>query len=675
VVPPLDVPPPVDSSVLIDCVTDAIVIVGADLTVRYVNAAGRKQLSLGESVFGQVHAADLIAPSDLARVAEQFTDLLSRPGGQMVIELDIVRGDFRLPVEATATNLVGRPGVDGVVVCFRNLARERRSDERAARLMAALEASSDLVIVHGADGTVLEENSAARRFVGGRTHLDELYGPDECAWLKSEVLGKKHGHSVLTRDATLIGSNGALVDASLVVTMQRGSDGTVESFAVTARDLTQRKQIESALAHRASHDLLTGLLNRVGVVAELDRLQAQGPTDDTMLLFIDLDDFKQVNDTYGHQIGDDVLAVVAERLRGAVRAGDVLARWSGDEFVAVLAPPTDSDVGEQSARRIGELLAAPIVVGQHAIHLTVSIGIASGSVVAAGHELLRQADVAMYDAKRRGKNRIGVFTPVMQDRIAAEQHQLTEIRRGFAAREFVSTYEPVFLIADDTPRLCGFESSISWQHPTRGLLAYRDFIGDAERAGLLAELDDLMLQDTCARLAEWHAVAPDIYASVNLGPQSIDRPDLVAWIENSLGSVSAKHLVIELADGMLTQIDHMRVAAIAEVGSLGVRIAVDAIGSGSTSLSNLALVDLDVGKIDAEFVRLASGGANPFGLIAHAVVAACSAISVEVVCEHIGTEQQLSEARSLGIRFGQGALFSAPLSAADATTLVHSTFG
>ena len=428
---------------------------------------------------------------------------------------------------------------------------------------------------------------------------------------------------------------------------------------------TRRAAAEADLRFLAHHDPLTGLLNRAGLVAHVGDLGAPGTCAGLTALFIDLDGFKAVNDSLGHAAGDELLVVVARRLRDAVRDSAVLARPAGDEFVLLEALADPGDV-EPLAERLLAVLSAPVVV--HGVEVVVS-----GSIGAAvGHgpgdaleDLLRRADLAMYRAKARGRNRWEWHDPSVVDPAVGRLQLLGDLRRGVGAGELRLHYQPRVEVR--TGVLAGVEALVRWEHPTRGLLPPSEFIEVAEESGLIRTLGAWILDEAVGQAVRWQREDPDaapVEMAVNLSARQLADPALVDVVTGALARhrLDPSLLVLEITETALMGDPEAALGALTALRALGVGLAVDDFGTGYSSLTYLKQFPIDELKIDRSFV--AGLGSDPGDT---AIVASCiqlaRALGLRAVAEGVETETQRLALVDLGCDLGQGYHYARPLTA------------
>ena len=432
------------------------------------------------------------------------------------------------------------------------------------------------------------------------------------------------------------------------------------------QSLAELSRLKEELRHQAYHDSLTGLPNRQMLTEAVDeRLQASG---ETIVLFLDLDDFKLVNDTLGHQAGDRLLAVVADRVKGCIRLGDTAARLGGDEFAIVLDPEADMDLAVVVATRLVETLALPFQVFGHEIVVGASIGIASANgTEARGEELLRNADVAMYRAKSEGKGRVAVFDPSMHAALLARHQLSSDLSRSLGRGELAVAYQPIVDLVSG--RTIGFEALMRWRHPTRGMVLPDEFIPLAEESGAILPLGRWILTEAAAQCAAWVRLGNDggPAVSVNVSPHQLQQSDFTAEVERVLEATGLPpdRLILEVTETAMFQDTEATIPRLQALRARGIRIALDDFGTGYSSLGYLRRFPVDILKIARDFVVDADGSAGEWAF-AHAIVALGQTLGLRIVAEGIETQGQVERLSALGCELGQGFHLGRP---ADAETI------
>jgi diguanylate cyclase (GGDEF)-like protein len=436
------------------------------------------------------------------------------------------------------------------------------------------------------------------------------------------------------------------------------------------QSLSSLSRLQDELEHKAYHDALTGLANRAffaqSVAQRLESADASGLV--PVVLFLDLDDFKIVNDTLGHAAGDELLTSVGERIQATLRTGDLAARIGGDEFAVLLWDTPEMPVARRVAERLIGAFGSGAAQDGPAANAPVSIGVAAGHPGSgSADELLRNADVAMYSAKARGKNRVAFFEPEMATAVAA-RHTLTEsLQRAVAAEEFVLHYQPIFEVA--TGRITGLESLVRWLHPTRGMVWPGEFIPTAEASDLILDIGRWVLDRSCRQAKEWHDRWPersDLQISVNVAARQLEQPDFVDQVAEVVRSsgVDPATVVLEVTETSLLQNAEDAIAKLEALRRLGLGIAVDDFGTGYSSLSYLQRFPVTAIKIARDFVAVDEGDADGWEL-ASAIVSMGRALRLMVIAEGVEEPFQLERLRKLRCSRAQGYYLARPLPAEE----------
>ncbi len=438
-------------------------------------------------------------------------------------------------------------------------------------------------------------------------------------------------------------------------------DPTVAGLVLNGRDVTEQAELQAQLAHQAFHDPLTDLANRTlfrdRVEHTLDRRTAHDAP--VAVLFVDIDDFKTVNDSLGHAAGDELLVELASRIRGCLRAGDTAARLGGDEFAILLEDTTSA---EDVATRIGEALADPFVLNVKEVFVTASIGISISEVGQGGaDELLRNADAAMYAAKSRGKARSVVFQPDMHVRALRRLDLEAELRRAIERGEFRLHYQP--LVEVGSARIAGLEALLRWAHPERGLIGPADFIQVAEDTGLIRPIGRWVLEQAANQAREWQIRYPDqsLHMSVNLSAPELAARGLVTELRRILAEsgLDPSTLTLEMTERVLMSDTDAMMARLRELRALGLRLSVDDFGTGFSSLSYLHSFPIDALKIAKPFVDNVPEGDQETALV-RGIVELGHNLDLEIVAEGIERAEQWRALREMGCDLMQGYLLARP---------------
>ncbi len=457
----------------------------------------------------------------------------------------------------------------------------------------------------------------------------------------------------------------------------RDQHGLAYRLAGSLTDITDRKNAEERLLHDALHDTLTGLPNRA---LFLDRLHLaverakRHPEYQYAVLFLDLDRFKNVNDSLGHMVGDELLVAVANMLKAGLRSTDTVARLGGDEFVILLEDPQGTEGVIRVAQWINEQLKNAFHLTSHKVFITTSIGIVFSELnYNRAEDVLRDADIAMYRAKAQGRARYEVFEPSMRAKISESLVLETELRQALGRDEFTLKYQPIVSLADN--RLTGFEALLRWKHPQRGVLSPAEFLPVAEESGLIIPIDRWVLQTACRQIKEWqekYPLDPPLAVSVNLTGKQIAQPDFVEFVQQVLDEIGLlpQSLKLEVTENDLMENTKSTIQVFNRLRALGVQIQVDDFGIGYSSLSYLSQFPVNALKIDHSFINKMMSDNNQLKIV-QAIVLLTQRLDVVVVAEGVENEEQLRQLRAMGCEFGQGYYLSRPLDPESTTHLLE----
>jgi diguanylate cyclase (GGDEF)-like protein/PAS domain S-box-containing protein len=445
-------------------------------------------------------------------------------------------------------------------------------------------------------------------------------------------------------------------------------NGEVAGVSGVAEDISEREYLHQQLEHQAFHDGLTGIPNRTLFNERLSQAIAvqKRTASSVAVLFVDLDNFKTINDSLGHESGDEYLKIMATWLRNCVGSADTVARFGGDEFTVLLVYPRD-DQGYpvKIAEQIGERLNQPVVINGHEINTGVSIGMSiNSSANVEMHELLRQADIALYQAKRAGQRTLyRIFEADMQHQIVHRMEIERDLRRAIRRNEFVVHYQPIIEL--NTEEIVHVEALVRWQHPQHGLLPPGRFLPIAEETGQIVDIDRFVMGAACRQISEWNRSISDIpplVLAVNLSNRELRYSELVDWIPGTLEETGCapSWLKLELTESSMMQDISSALEVLQQLRKLGIGFSIDDFGTGYSSLSYLQRLPLDTLKIDRSFID-GLGGDEDDELMVRTIISLASALNLEVIAEGIETEVQLQRARELGCHRGQGFLIERPV--------------
>ncbi|MEP6789298.1 MAG: EAL domain-containing protein, partial [Acidobacteriota bacterium] len=431
-----------------------------------------------------------------------------------------------------------------------------------------------------------------------------------------------------------------------------------------------RKSLEDQLTHQALHDPLTKIANRVLFKDRVDHALSKLPRSNSGLavLFLDLDNFKAINDSLGHAAGDKLLVCVAERLQDCLRSADTAARLGGDEFAVLIESMYRPDEPLMIAERILSVFRQPFMIEGKEIHVAASIGIAGNSTdTISSEELLRNADLAMYLAKSEGKGRYVVFEAKMHEALMERIELEEELRRGIDEREFVIHYQPILDLGSN--QMVGMEALVRWNHPRLGLLAPLKFIPLAEETNLIVPLGEWILGEACRQVQSWrseHADDINVSLTVNISIRQFQQKELLDIVSRALNEsgLPPKYLILEITESFMMQDTEATIAKLHELKKLGVRLAIDDFGTGYSSLSYLQRFPIDILKIDKSFIDKLGQGREG-NAVTRAIIMMGDSLNLKTIAEGIEHPEQINELQLLGCESGQGFHFAKPLTVGD----------
>ncbi len=526
------------------------------------------------------------------------------------------------------------------------------------------------------DGRILQANDALRELLGvddsgllERAVQRFIVEADHAALEAQLARVAEPGFEDFSLEVRCCNQAGAEVWASLHGSIFTEPGSSAPCLILQAHDITARRRAEAGLHHLAFHDSLTGLPNRRrfgDLLAQAVEAARADPRAGFAVMFIDLDRFKQINDSLGHAAGDQFLTGIANLLRDTVRPGDVVARLGGDEF-AVLLQQVEHEAGVITmAERLLTNLRRPMVVAGSSLSSSASIGITTSLIgYQQPQDALRDADIAMYRAKAAGRDRIALFDAALHTEVTRRVQLESDLRRAIAEGQLSLAYQPLYELRD--ARLIGFEALARWTHPELGTIGPDVFIPIAEETGLIVQLTDFVLRTACTELKRWQlsgAAHAGLTMNVNVSGKDIAHSDLVPRITRALvaARLEPQHLIVELTENIL--MDQLKVALplLEDLRTLGVGLSVDDFGTGYSSLAHLSSLPVDSLKIDRSFIRGMRSGSNEAAVV-RAVVKLGQALHKRVVAEGIETAQQFEQLRDMGCHGGQGYHMSRPLAA------------
>lgn len=573
------------------------------------------------------------------------------------------------------------PFTEGLAVYLHDVTGRRKSQEQQRLLETSISRINDIVVISEAlplgepQPTIVFVNDAfelhtgyARNEVIGKTHR-MLLGPSPQTKELRRIITTMNEHRQVRSELRIFRKNGSWFWVELEMVMMSTPYGAMAHWVIVGRDITQRKASEAEIHHLAFYDPLTALPNRLLLLERLDAVLTKGARGQHQgaLMFIDVDNFKVLNDTLGHHKGDLLLQKIAVRLLACIRKNDTVARLGGDEFVVMLEDLSDDPtVVTGRARIVAEKilcqLREPFDLDGHLHYATSSIGVTSlNGQHDTVSDLLKQADLAMYQAKMLGRNTVCFFNPDMQAAVSAKARVSTDLRMGLQENQFLLYYQPM---VDRSGHTTGVEALLRWQHPQRGLVTPMEFIPVAEESGLILPLGLWVLESACALLAAW-AQRPEtasLTIAVNVSVRQFRHPDFVDTVIAAIrrSGVGPERLKLELTESLLADRMEITIAKMGILKALGVTLSLDDFGMGYSSLAALKRLPLDQLKIDKSFV--ADLLTNPHdAAISQAIITLAQSLHLEVVAEGVETQAQHAFLLEQGCEYFQGYLFSRPL--------------
>ena len=619
--------------------------------------------------------------------------LENRPSGNPLIGVLAVFGEQRYLADQAATLEILAHQV--ALAIERIMLREeldRQGNEAYFRTL--VHDTSDVILIVGDDWKVGYATPSATSIFGDITvegaYLWDLVADGERDELLRLLTQIPAGAAYSTRyvDRYLTRRDGMVVQVQVRASDLR-ADPTVAGLVLTMRDVTEQRQLEEQLKHQAFHDALTGLPNRILFQDRISQQLATARRNGTTagVLFVDLDDFKVVNDTMGHGVGDELLIATAARLCGLIRDSDSAARLGGDEFALLISDVENSAMVEAAAGRIVEAFGEPFALASGSVLITVTVGIATTEDSADTDELLKHADLALYAGKAAGKRQWRRYQAVLSAGMLRRRELQAALEEAVTSSAFTLVYQPIVVLA--TGELAGFEALVRWPHPEWGMMLPDQFIALAEETGQIVPLGAWVLGQAAADLVRFRGPrapaatpddgtlagggsAPGLYVSVNVAARQFTTPGFIDGVRRVLDSTGLEPgaLMLELTESTLLRRDERLVSDLMELRALGVSLAIDDFGTGYSSLSYLRELPIDVVKMDKSFVDGIAISEQRLAL-AEGIVQIARTLQLEVIAEGIESEVQRDLLTSMGCHFGQGYLLAMPMGAHQAETLAR----
>ena len=623
-----------------------------------VNDATVSRFGYTRSQLLSMSVADLVTGAEIPR--DGSASLVPKNGGPFAAEISGY--DIQLPGRRARMTMAVE------VDTGRRTAEALRESERRFREM--LDTIELMAVLLDVIGTITYCNPYLLRMTGyskddvvGRNFFDLFLPPDRRQTVARDFAANIGSGVVAAHDEMEIITRGG--ERRVVLwnnTVLRNPQGSILGAAGIGSDVTEQRLAEKQLLHNAFHDSLTGLPNRALFLDRVGHALNRVRRDERQsfaVLVLDVDHFKNVNDSLGHAAGDELLVAIGKRLELSIRAADTVSRFGGDEFTILIERVADATDATRAASRVLEEIAVPFRIRDSEIFTSVSIGIIiAGPEYETPEQILRDADTAMYRAKAQGRGRSEIFDANMRAEVVARLKLETDLRRAIDRDELCVFYQPMVHL--NTRRIIGYEALVRWKHPTRGMVSPGEFIPIAEETGLIVPIGQFVLGTACAVAAGLPAGGPTS-VSVNISTRHFAQSDLLADVRGALDrcGASAASLHIEITESLIMQQPETALQIMNGLRAAGCRISLDDFGTGYSSLSYLHRFPIDRLKIDASFVRNAPREQKNVEII-RSIVALGTGLGIEVVAEGIETEAELALLKSLGCEYGQGYLFARP---------------
>ena len=555
------------------------------------------------------------------------------------------------------------------------------------RLRLIFETAADAIIIADADGQISFANAAAERIFG--LTRDEITSRtvNDAAWNMTDLDGgpfqdanhpffmvKSLGEPVYEVRHRLVRSDGRDLTVSMNAAPLLDGRGRFSGMVASVTDVTEQIALQERFKHQALHDALTGLANRSLLMNRLEQalLKRDRNPGEVAILFIDLDNFKYINDSLGHAAGDELIVAIGHRLRTSMRVGDTAARFGGDEFVVLLEGVDTPRQAVMVAERLLEVLREPFLIGNREVYSTPSMGIAfSGPGYTHPDELLRHADAAMYEAKRLGKAQYAIYQDSMSADAMRRLELENDLRRALQKGEFTLHFQPKWCLVED--EVAGFEALVRWQHPRRGLVMPGDFIPVAEETGLIVPLGFQVLRAACAQAKAWsEREGRPLSMAINISARQLHLPEIVPLVAEALeeSGIDPRCVILEITESAIIERTGHMLKTLHSLRDLGVKLAIDDFGTGYSSLAYLRAFPFDYLKIDRQFVTHVHDEAGN-GAIVTSMITLAHALKLMVIAEGAELSEEVQHLKKLGCDMAQGYFFGRPLTVEQ----VESRFG
>ncbi|NNN07857.1 MAG: EAL domain-containing protein [Acidimicrobiaceae bacterium] len=670
---------------------DLIVITDAQGRIIYGNPAAQSAFGVTMDEVRNTPAHLYLHPDDFDHNLAFFAEVISTPGASARQDVRTLSpsGDVRL-LEVVCTNLLDDPSIHALVINGKDVTERNEYIHRLQaleeRFRLAFEENMAPMSFADSNDLILAVNDAFCEMVG--FSREELIGYDSTPFTYPDDIGiteSTHERVIRGRAERVryvkryLRKDGRVIDVEVSRSPAREADGNILYFVFSERDITEERKLTDQLSHQALYDSITGLANRTLMENQLakSRSSIKRRGGYNALFLLDLDDFKGVNDTHGHLVGDELLVAVARRFEAVTRPSDTLCRFGGDEFLYLAEGLASLEDVKSVARRLLAALDEPFHFLDISIEQRASAGVVIwGAANSDEVDLLQNADVALYEAKRYGRGTFIVYEPSMHEEASNRFTLIQELRNSLARNELELYYQPIVQLPDTT--IVGFEGLMRWPHPERGWVAPSEFIPLAESSDIILDIGALAIKSAVAAASQWARDIPGELAPfvcVNLSAKQFHSANLVPLIESVLSQygLPASKLVLEITESVGISNFEETMATIERLEHIGVGLALDDFGTGFSSLSYLAKINPRIIKVDQSFVQLASSSERDATLL-EAIVTLGKNLNVTMLGEGVETNEQFSRLVDLGCSMAQGYLFSPAVKLTEANAMVKSNF-
>ncbi|OIQ96956.1 cyclic di-GMP phosphodiesterase Gmr [mine drainage metagenome] len=657
---------------LFDLAADCMLVLGADGCIKEINHIGHEQLGYTRAEMVGQHISRFISSEFSSGIAARIAELLKQ--GNLTFESAQVRKDGSvLPVEISSRT-IKLEGENAFFSVIRDISKRKQIEtklrESEEKYRALFEESYDGLFISSPSGKYIDINLKAIQMFGYDTK-EEMLGLDLAKDIyadpadRKKIIASVNAHGFAEFEVVAKKKNGERITTLCSFTAVKDRSGAITAYRGIIRDITEKKRSEELIWRQANFDTLTGLPNRDMFRDRLGQAVKKSDREDLplALLLIDLDQFKEVNDTLGHEVGDILLKEVAKRTRSCIRESDTLARLGGDEFTVVLPDVSVTGHIEDVAQKIIGRLAEPFQLGDEVVYISASIGITVYPNDADDIDaLMKNADQAMYVAKGKGRNRYSYFTLSLQQVAQNRLRLINDLRGALKHSQFQVHFQPIIELT--TGQIQKAEALIRWKHPERGMVSPADFIPLAEETGLINEIGNWVFREAARWAGSWDKLFKErCQISVNMSPVQFHLnvnmcDDWMKYLAE-LG-LAGNSIVIEITEGLLLHAGAEVTDNLLKFRDAGIQVAIDDFGTGYSTLSYLKRFDIDYLKIDRSFVTNLEKDADNMALC-EAIIVMSHKLGLKVIAEGVETEAQRSLLASAGCDFAQGYLFSKPV--------------